>query len=155
MAPTERGSARGAAAALAALPPERRTRARGIEVGHIFYFETEYSEAMGARVAGPDGEPVAVETGSCGIGVSRPVGAIIEASHDEAGIIWPESVAPFRTAPVDLEQDGADCARVCEELAARRSCRPARPRGGHYARPTPRLRERRRPACVRPPPGRR
>lgn len=109
------------AAAFEALPPERRTRARGIEVGHIFYFGTKYSEAMGARVAGPDGEPVAVEMGSYGIGVSRLVGAIVEASHDDAGIIWPESVAPFRVALVNLKQDDADCARVCDELAARLS----------------------------------
>ena len=68
---------------------------RGIEVGHIFYFGTKYSKAMNATVMGPRGEEVAVEMGSYGIGVSRLVAAIIEASHDDAGIIWPEAVAPF------------------------------------------------------------
>ena len=69
---------------------------RGIEVGHIFYFGTKYSQPMGATVMGPDGTEVPVEMGSYGIGVSRLVGALIEAFHDEDGIIWPETVAPFR-----------------------------------------------------------
>src|SRR5712692_2190383 len=78
-----------------AIPSDRLVTARGIEVGHIFYFGTKYSKPMNAVVAGPNGEQIPVEMGSYGIGVSRLVGAIIEASHDEAGIIWPESVAPF------------------------------------------------------------
>ena len=81
-----------------AVRKDRAVTARGIEVGHIFYFGTKYSEPMKAVVAGPDGEQITVEMGSYGIGVSRLVGAIIEASHDEAGIIWPESVAPFKVA---------------------------------------------------------
>ena len=83
----------------------RRTswsRARGIEVGHIFYFGTKYSKPMGAVVAGPNGEEVPLEMGSYGIGVSRLVGALIEANHDDAGIIWPESVAPFRVGLINL-----------------------------------------------------
>ena len=68
-----------------------RVTARGIEVGHIFFFGTKYSEAMGCKVQGPDGELVTVQMGSYGIGVSRLVGAIIEASHDDAGIIWPRA----------------------------------------------------------------
>lgn len=81
---------------------------KGIEVGHIFYFGTKYSESMGAKVAGPDGKPVYPEMGSYGIGVSRLVGAIIEASHDDKGIIWPESVAPFQVIIIDLaKQDNA------------------------------------------------
>ena len=104
------------AAAFAALPPERRLNARGIEVGHIFYFGTKYSVALGASVAGPDGEPVDVEMGSYGIGVSRLVGAIIEASHDEAGIVWPENVAPFRVAVVNLKAADAACVEACERL---------------------------------------
>ena len=104
------------AAAFAALPPERRLNARGIEVGHIFYFGTKYSVALGASVAGPDGEPVDVEMGSYGIGVSRLVGAIIEASHDEAGIVWPENVAPFRVAVVNLKAADAACVDACERL---------------------------------------
>ena len=104
------------AAAFAALPPDRRLKARGIEVGHIFYFGTKYSVALGASVAGPDGEPVDVEMGSYGIGVSRLVGAIIEASHDDAGIVWPENVAPFRVAVVNLKVADAACVEACERL---------------------------------------
>ncbi len=105
------------AEAFAALPPERRIEARGIEVGHIFYFGTKYSEALGAHVAGPDGRPAAVEMGSYGIGVSRLVGAIIEASHDKAGIVWPESVAPFRACVIDLKPSDPACAEASERLA--------------------------------------
>ncbi len=75
---------------------------RGIEVGHVFFFGTKYSKAMGATVQDPDGESVAVHMGSYGIGVSRLAGAIIEASHDEAGIIWPEVVAPFKAGILNL-----------------------------------------------------
>ena len=92
-------------AAFEKIPEGERLAARGIEVGHIFYFGTKYSEPMKAVVAGPDGEQITVEMGSYGIGVSRLVGGIIEASHDEAGIIWPESVAPFKVAIVNLKPD--------------------------------------------------
>ncbi|MGH7186603.1 MAG: proline--tRNA ligase, partial [Pseudomonadota bacterium] len=78
------------------IPPELRLATRGIEVGHIFYFGAKYSKPIGALVSPPSGEPTAVHMGSYGIGVSRLVGAIIEASHDDAGIIWPDQVAPFR-----------------------------------------------------------
>src|SRR5689334_184089 len=101
------------------LPPERLVTARGIEVGHIFYFGTKYSKPMGATVAGPGGETITVEMGSYGIGVSRLVGAIIEASHDERGIIWPESVAPFRVGLVNLRAADAACTKACEELYAK------------------------------------
>ncbi|KAF0141584.1 MAG: prolyl-tRNA synthetase, partial [Rhodospirillaceae bacterium] len=90
--------------------------ARGIEVGHIFYFGRKYSEPMKAVVAGPDGEPVAVEMGSYGIGVSRLVGAIIEASHDEAGIIWPASVAPFKVGLINLKNGDAAVDAACQTL---------------------------------------
>ncbi|MGC6536261.1 MAG: proline--tRNA ligase [Candidatus Puniceispirillaceae bacterium] len=76
---------------------------RGIEVGHIFYFGTKYSEPMGATVQGPDGKPQALHMGSYGIGVSRLVGGIIEASHDDRGIIWPDEVAPFNLAVLNLK----------------------------------------------------
>ncbi len=89
------------------VPPDQRVSARGIEVGHIFYFGTKYSEAMGCRVQGPDGQQVAVEMGSYGIGVSRLAGAIIEACHDEAGIQWPVPVAPFEVALVNLKPGDA------------------------------------------------
>jgi prolyl-tRNA synthetase len=85
------------------VPADKRVSARGIEVGHIFYFGTKYSDPMGCRVQGPDGQQVALEMGSYGIGVSRLVGAIIEASHDDAGIVWPVPVAPFEVAVVNLK----------------------------------------------------
>ena len=97
-------------------PPERLKVARGIEVGHIFYFGTKYSKAMGAVVAGPDGNPVHVEMGSYGIGVSRLVGAIIEAYHDERGIKWPEAVAPFKVGLINLKAGDGACDHVCEDI---------------------------------------
>jgi len=90
--------------------------ARGIEVGHIFYFGAKYSKPMGAVVATPDDQEVPVEMGSYGIGVSRLVGAIIEASHDEAGIVWPEPVAPFRIGLVNLKAGDAQVDAACEKL---------------------------------------
>ena len=90
--------------------------ARGIEVGHIFYFGDKYSKAMGATVAGPDGNDITLEMGSYGIGVSRLVGAIIEASHDKDGIIWPESVAPFKVGIINLRVGDKACDLVCEEI---------------------------------------
>ena len=90
--------------------------ARGIEVGHIFYFGTKYSQPMKALVAGPKGEEVTVEMGSYGIGVSRLAGAIIEASHDAAGIVWPESVAPFRVGLINLKSGDSECDAACEDI---------------------------------------
>ena len=101
------------------LPADRRLQARGIEVGHIFYFGTKYSKAMGAVVTGAKGESVTMEMGSYGIGVSRLVGAIIEASHDEAGIIWPDSVAPFAVGLINLRPGDAGCDRASEDLFAK------------------------------------
>jgi len=89
---------------------------RGIEIGHIFYFGTKYSAAMGATVSGPDGKNVPVHMGSYGIGVSRLVGGIIEASHDDKGIIWPDSVAPFGVAVVNLKPGDAICDATCQSL---------------------------------------
>jgi len=100
------------------VPEDRRRSARGIEVGQIFYFGTKYSEPMGARVQGPDGKPVPVHMGSHGIGVSRLLGAIIEASHDERGIIWPEGVTPFHAGIVNLKQGDAEADAACEALYA-------------------------------------
>ena len=101
------------------VPAEKRLSARGIEVGQIFYFGKKYSEPMKAVVAGPDGKEVAVEGGSYGIGVSRLVGAIIEASHDDAGIIWPAPVAPFDIALINLKAGDAATDAACEDLYAR------------------------------------
>ena len=85
------------------VPEERQLATRGIEVGQIFYFGTKYSAPMKATVSGPDGVERPIHGGSYGIGVSRLVGAIIEASHDEAGIIWPDSVAPFEVGLINLK----------------------------------------------------
>jgi len=106
------------AAAFEALAPDSRREGRGIEVGHIFYFGTKYSAAMGLSVPGADGKPVTPEMGSYGIGVSRLVGALIEASHDDAGIIWPDSVAPYAAAILNLKQGDATTDRLCEALHA-------------------------------------
>ena len=98
------------------VPADKRLHTRGIEVGQIFYFGTKYSVPMKAVVAGPDGAEHPIHGGSYGVGVSRLVGAIIEASHDEAGIIWPEAVAPFKVAILNLKQGGADTDAACEQL---------------------------------------
>ncbi len=105
-------------AVFAQVPEARRRTARGIEVGQIFYFGTKYSEAMGANVQGPDGKPVPVHMGSHGIGVSRLLGAIIEASHDDKGIIWPEGVTPFHCGIVNLKQGDEAADAACEALYA-------------------------------------
>ena len=104
------------AAAFAKLPADKQVSARGIEVGHIFYFGTKYSEPMKAVVTGTDGSERPVHMGSYGIGPSRLVAAIIEASHDDAGIIWPESVAPFTVAILNLKQGGGETDAACQEL---------------------------------------
>jgi prolyl-tRNA synthetase len=110
------------AAAFDAVPQDKKMSARGIEVGHIFYFGIKYSEPMGAKVMGPDGQEKPVHMGSYGIGPSRLIAAIIEASHDENGIIWPEAVAPFDVAILNLKAGDAatDAAseRLYRELAA-------------------------------------
>jgi len=98
------------------VPEPRRRQGRGIEVGQVFYFGTKYSEPMGAKVTGPGGQSVAVEMGSYGIGVSRLVGAIIEASHDEDGIIWPDPVAPFDLALINLRAGDTDCDAACADI---------------------------------------
>ncbi len=100
------------------VPEGRRRQARGIEVGQIFYFGTKYSEPMGAMVQGPDGKQVPVHMGSHGIGVSRLVGAVIEASHDERGIIWPEGVTPFHCGIVNLKQGDGEANAACEKIYA-------------------------------------
>ena len=98
------------------VPEADRLSARGIEVGHIFFFGTKYSEPLNAVVAGPDGKDVPVQMGSYGIGVSRLVGAIIEASHDENGIVWPEPVAPYKVGLINLKSGDAETDAACETL---------------------------------------
>ena len=90
--------------------------ARGIEVGHIFFFGTKYSKAFNAVVTGPGGDEITAEMGSYGIGVSRLVGGIIEASHDDDGIIWPKSVAPFKVGLINLKVGDDECDKACEDL---------------------------------------
>jgi len=104
------------------VPKDKQVTARGIEVGHIFFFGTKYSDPMNCRVQGPDGKMVTIQMGSYGVGVSRLVGAVIEACHDDAGIVWPVPVAPFEVALVNLKAgdaaaDGA-CASIFEQLAS-------------------------------------
>ncbi len=99
-----------------AIPEAHRKVGRGIEVGQIFYFSTKYSEPMGAVVTNEAGERVPVHMGSHGIGVSRLLGAIIEASHDDKGIIWPEGVTPFPVGIVNLKQGDAATDAACEGL---------------------------------------
>ena len=105
-------------AAFGAIPEGERVSARGIEVGHIFYFGTKYSEPMGAKVTGPDGVERPVHMGSYGIGPSRLAAAIIEASHDENGIIWPEAIAPFRVGLLNLKAGDAATDAACESIYA-------------------------------------
>ena len=105
-------------AAFNAIPESDRLSARGIEVGHIFYFGTKYSEAMGASVQGPDGKQHTVHMGSYGIGPTRLVPAIIEASHDDNGIIWPKSVAPFDVSVINMKAGDQACDAASEALYA-------------------------------------
>jgi prolyl-tRNA synthetase len=113
--------------AFAQVPEERRVEGRGIEVGQIFYFGTKYSAPMKALVVNEQGERVPVHMGSHGIGVSRLVGAIIEASHDDKGIIWPEGIAPFPVAIVNLRQGDAAADAACEALYAGLTARGLEP----------------------------
>ena len=92
--------------------------ARGIEVGHIFYFGTKYSDEMNAKVMGPDGKEVAVHMGSYGIGPSRLVAAVIEASHDDNGIIWPKAISPFDIGIINMKPGDKDCDEASEKIYA-------------------------------------
>ena len=114
-------------ASSARCPTDKRVNTRGIEVGQIFYFGTKYSDSMKAMVAGPDGADVPIHGGSYGVGVSRLVGAIIEACHDDAGIKWPEAVAPFKAAILNLKQ-GDCCCRCGLREALSRAARQGRRR---------------------------
>jgi prolyl-tRNA synthetase len=98
------------------VPEERRKTARGIEVGQIFYFGTKYSDALNAAVDNGEGGKVNVHMGSHGIGVSRLLGAIIEASHDDKGIIWPEGVTPFHVGILNMRSGDDACDAACEDL---------------------------------------
>lgn len=100
----------------AKIPEYKQLTARGIEVGHIFYFGDKYSAPMKAKVMGPDGKEHIVMMGSYGVGVSRLVGGIIEASHDEDGIIWPKSVAPFGVGIINLKSGDAEADAACEDI---------------------------------------
>jgi prolyl-tRNA synthetase len=101
------------------VPEPRRRQGRGIEVGHIFYFGTKYSESMGFAVQAADGSQIHPHMGSYGVGVSRLMGAIIEASHDEGGIVWPDAVAPFKVGLINMRADDPLCAQRADEIYAR------------------------------------
>jgi prolyl-tRNA synthetase len=101
-----------------AIAADNQLAARGIEVGHIFHFGTKYSEPMGAKVQGPDGKEHLVSMGSYGIGPSRVVAAIIEASHDDNGIIWPEAVAPFDLGIINMKPGDAACDAAADKVYA-------------------------------------
>ena len=103
----------------AEVPEDKRLSARGIEVGHIFFFGTKYSEPMNAKLQTKDGETLPVQMGSYGVGVSRLAGAIIEACHDDNGIVWPEAVAPFKVGLINLRVGDEACNAACEDLFAK------------------------------------
>jgi len=103
------------------VPTDKQLSARGIEVGHIFYFGDKYSEPMNAQVQGPDGKTSNIHMGSYGVGVSRLVGGIIEASHDENGIVWPKSVTPFGAGIINLKVGDEAADAACEDLYAKLS----------------------------------
>jgi prolyl-tRNA synthetase len=98
------------------VPADRRRTGRGIEVGHIFSFGDKYSASMGLKVSGQDGQPLVPQMGSYGIGVSRLVGAIIEASHDDNGIIWPDAVAPWQVGLVTMRGDDSASQQAAGDL---------------------------------------
>jgi prolyl-tRNA synthetase len=98
------------------VPADRRVTGRGVEVGHIFFFGTKYAEPLGCTVQGADGKMVTLQSGSYGIGVSRLVAGIIEASHDEAGIIWPESVSPFDVGLINIKSGDAEAEAACDKI---------------------------------------
>jgi prolyl-tRNA synthetase len=98
------------------IPESSLKKMRGIEVGHIFYLGTKYSDPLKAAIIDASGKNSIMHMGCYGIGVSRLVGAIIEANHDEAGIIWPESVAPFKIGLVNLKPEDDRCKEACEEI---------------------------------------
>lgn len=97
-------------------PESRRIHTRGIEVGQVFFFGDKYSKPMHAVIAGPDGVERPFQGGSYGVGVSRLVGALIEANHDEAGIIWPASVAPFKVGLANLKVGDAAVDAACGKI---------------------------------------
>jgi prolyl-tRNA synthetase len=98
------------------VPEPKRMSGRGIEVGHIFFFGTQYAAPMGCEVQGADGKKVTLQSGSYGIGVSRLVGGIIEASHDKDGIIWPESVAPYKVGLINIKSGDAEADAAAEKI---------------------------------------
>jgi prolyl-tRNA synthetase len=98
------------------VPADRRMTGRGIEVGHIFFFGDKYSLPMGCEVQGPDGKKVALQSGSYGIGVSRLVGGIIEASHDKDGIVWPEAVAPYKVGLINIKSGDAEADATTDKI---------------------------------------
>ncbi|MFG1851538.1 proline--tRNA ligase [Actinomadura geliboluensis] len=91
---------------------------RAIEVGHIFKLGDRYSRALGVEVLDPDGRRVPVVMGSYGIGVERAMAAIVETHHDERGIVWPVSVAPFQVVVVPAQSDDPGVSGAAEGVYA-------------------------------------
>ncbi|NCX26794.1 MAG: proline--tRNA ligase, partial [Burkholderiaceae bacterium] len=88
---------------------------RGIEVGHVFYLGTKYSEAMKASYLDETGKPALMEMGCYGIGVTRIVGAAIEQNHDQRGIIWPTAIAPFEVVICPVGAAKSEAVRAAAE----------------------------------------
>ena len=101
------------------VPADKQVSARGIEVGHIFFFGTKYSKPMGCRIQTPDGQMADIQMGSYGVGVSRLAGAIVEACHDERGIKWPVPIAPFEVGLINLKSGDAATDTACAQLYER------------------------------------
>jgi prolyl-tRNA synthetase len=101
------------------VPADRLRTRRGIEVGHIFAFGTKYSASMGLSVQTREGAQVHPQMGSYGIGVSRLMGAIIEASHDDKGIVWPDNVAPFEVGLINMRADDGNVTSAADEIYGR------------------------------------
>ena len=98
------------------VPEEKRITARGIEVGHIFFFGDKYSKPLNAMVVTSDGNEVPVQMGSYGVGVSRLVGGVIEACHDDEGIVWPEALTAVNIGLINLRVGDDACDKACEDI---------------------------------------
>jgi prolyl-tRNA synthetase len=98
------------------LDASKLIKTKGIEIGHIFYFGTKYSDKLDAYVLNEKGQKINVEMGSYGIGISRLVAAIIESSHDEKGIIWPKNISPFNVGLINLNNKNKELIRIADKL---------------------------------------
>ncbi len=95
---------------------KNRKHSKGIEIGHIFYFGTKYSEKLNSVFLDSKGKTNHIFSGSYGIGVSRLVAAIIESSHDDKGIIWPKEVSPFELGLINVRKGDNISTDFCEKF---------------------------------------